>query len=67
MRTKIQEIDQNYSEIDQYGATSQIEFFAVASEYFFERPDLLSKKHPKLYETLEHIFKQDMKSMQLKK
>ncbi len=67
MHTKIEEIDKNYSDIDQYGATSKIEFFAVASEYFFERPDLLSKKHPKLYETLENIFKQDMQSMQLKK
>ena len=48
------------SDIDEYGATNEMEFFSVASEYFFERPKLLEKKHPLLYQKLEHIFKQDM-------
>jgi len=48
------------SDIDQYGATNEMEFFSVASEYFFERPKLLKKKHPELYKKLEGIFKQDM-------
>lgn len=48
------------SDIHQYGATNEMEFFSVASEYFFERPKLLEKKHPELYQKLEHIFKQDM-------
>lgn len=48
------------SDINSYGATNEIEFFSVASEYFFERPKLLQKKHPELYKKLEHIFKQDM-------
>ena len=48
------------SDINEYGATNEMEFFSVASEYFFERPKLLKKKHPELYEKLEHIFKQDM-------
>lgn len=48
------------SDIDTYGATNEMEFFSVAGEYFFERPKLLKKKHPELYEKLEGIFKQDM-------
>ncbi len=48
------------SDINEYGATNEMEFFSVASEYFFERPKLLEKKHPELYKKLEHIFKQDM-------
>jgi len=30
------------------------------SEYFFEQPELLRKKHPELYEMLERIFSQKM-------
>lgn len=48
------------SDIHAYGATNEMEFFSVAGEYFFERPKLLEKKHPELYQKLEHIFKQDM-------
>jgi Mlc titration factor MtfA (ptsG expression regulator) len=47
----------NKSDINPYGATNQAEFFAVVSEYFFERPDLLQSKHPELYEMLEKIFR----------
>ncbi len=50
----------SHSDIDGYGATNRQEFFAVASEYFFERPDLLKSKHPELYETLSKVFNQDM-------
>ncbi|MCK5881758.1 MAG: zinc-dependent peptidase [Sinobacterium sp.] len=57
---KIIEIDNNKSSIRDYGATSEAEFFSVASEYFFERPDMLQKKHPKLFAALEDIFQQDV-------
>ncbi|HEX2683404.1 MAG TPA: M90 family metallopeptidase [Ferruginibacter sp.] len=56
MRQKIHEIYQNDSDINPYGATNEAEFFAVVSEYFFERPDLLKIKHPELYELLQRIF-----------
>lgn len=56
---KMQEIKEDESDINPYGATSQTEFFAVAAEYFFERPDLLKTKHPKLYGMMEKIFKQE--------
>src|SRR5258706_6665167 len=47
----------NGSDIDMYGATNHAEFFAVISEYFFERPDLLKTNHPELYDMLERIYK----------
>ncbi|MGZ8544675.1 MAG: M90 family metallopeptidase [Flavisolibacter sp.] len=56
MHRKINEIKKGKSDINPYGATSEAEFFAVASEYFFERPDLLKSKHPRLYELLCEIF-----------
>ncbi|HEY8396330.1 MAG TPA: zinc-dependent peptidase, partial [Flavihumibacter sp.] len=56
---KMQEIREDESDINPYGATSQTEFFAVAAEYFFERPDLLKTKHPKLYRMMEKIFRQE--------
>lgn len=64
---KIDEIYDNKSDINPYGGTNKAEFFSVASEYFFERPKLLAKKHPELYALLEKIFKQDMKSKKLTK
>ena len=48
----------NYrSDIDMYGTTNHAEFFAVISEYFFKRPDLLKTNHPQLYEMLERIYR----------
>ena len=35
--------------MDYYGATSPAEFFAVATEAFFEKPQQMSNKHPALY------------------
>jgi hypothetical protein len=46
-------------DIDPYGDTNRQEFFAVLGEYFFERPHLLHKKHPELYEGLSKIFRYD--------
>jgi Mlc titration factor MtfA (ptsG expression regulator) len=53
----IQQMKSYGSDIDMYGATNQAEFFAVISEYFFERPDLLKENHPELYEMVERIYK----------
>ncbi|WP_299122473.1 zinc-dependent peptidase [uncultured Tenacibaculum sp.] len=62
---KIDEIYNEDSDINPYGGTNKAEFFSVASEYFFERPKLLARKHPELYALLEKIFKQDMDDMNL--
>ncbi len=62
---KIDDIYNNKSDINPYGATNRIEFFAVTSEYFFERPKLLAKKHPVLYKYMEEIFNQDLQTSNL--
>jgi Mlc titration factor MtfA (ptsG expression regulator) len=45
--------------IDRYGATSPAEFFAVATETFFEKPTQLRSKHPELYTQLQTFYQQD--------
>jgi hypothetical protein len=45
--------------LDQYGATNEAEFFAVASECFFERPVQLRTRHPELYDELARYYGQD--------
>lgn len=42
-----------------YGATSPAEFFAVATETFFERPRALRERHPALYAQLNAYYRQD--------
>jgi Mlc titration factor MtfA (ptsG expression regulator) len=56
MHKEIQNIYANRSDINPYGATNEAEFFAVVSEYFFERPDLFAEKHPELFDLLSRIF-----------
>ena len=65
MHKKMDEIYADKSDINPYGGTNKAEFFAVASEYFFECPKLLSKKHPELYQQLSYVFKQEMKDKNL--
>jgi MtfA peptidase len=57
MQQEMKKMMADRSDINIYGATNQGEFFAVVSEYFFERPDLLKEKHPDLYELLAKIFR----------
>jgi len=45
--------------VDPYGATNPAEFFAVASEHFFEQAILLRRFHPDLYELLRDFYRQD--------
>jgi hypothetical protein len=45
--------------IDEYGATEPAEFFAVATETFFEKPLQLQRKHPELYQELKRYYKLD--------
>lgn len=45
--------------LNQYGATSLAEFFAVATECFFERPVALEERHPELYGVLKDFYRQD--------
>lgn len=63
IKKKTDEVMNMQSDINPYGATNRQEFFAVASEYFFERPHLLKRKHPELYRLLSEVFRQDMVSV----
>lgn len=45
--------------LDPYGATDEGEFFAVATEAFFERPHGLEREHPRLFELLHSFYNQD--------
>ena len=47
------------SDIDAYGATNPQEFFAVITEMFFEKPMVMKKRHPALYEELRDFYVQD--------
>jgi MtfA peptidase len=42
--------------INSYGATSPAEFFAVATETFFEKPSALMKECPDLYSLFEYYY-----------
>jgi hypothetical protein len=45
--------------LDEYGATNPAEFFAVATECFFEKPKQLQEHHPELYDELKLFYQQD--------
>ena len=42
--------------LSDYGATNPAEFFAVASEVFFELPRRMANEHPSLYEELRRFY-----------
>lgn len=56
MHEEMEAINSNKSDVRAYGGTNKQEFFAVTSEYFFERPHLFKRKHPELYKMLEDCF-----------
>jgi Mlc titration factor MtfA (ptsG expression regulator) len=52
----IDKILSGYSDINYYGATNRAEFFSVASEYFFNSPDLFKQNHPELYDLMVKMY-----------
>jgi Mlc titration factor MtfA (ptsG expression regulator) len=54
------------SVLDRYGATKPAEFFAVATECFFEKPVQMKKKHPELYDELKEYYHQDPEQAAIK-
>ncbi len=60
MRGEMEAIERGNSDIDTYATTNKAEFFAVAAEYFFNRPAAFAHKHPKLFALMERIFHQDL-------
>jgi MtfA peptidase len=45
--------------LDEYGSTNPAEFFAVATEFFYEKPRQLRQQLPQLYDELRRYYKQD--------
>jgi Mlc titration factor MtfA (ptsG expression regulator) len=45
--------------LDAYGATNEAEFFAVATEQFFDQPLLMKAHTPDLYRVLREYYRQD--------
>lgn len=45
--------------LDPYAAEHEAEFFAVASEAFFESPNALRREYPALYELFSSFYRQD--------
>ncbi|BCX49942.1 phenylalanyl-tRNA synthetase subunit alpha [Haloferula helveola] len=45
--------------LDAYGGESPAEFFAVATETFFERPKALREEEPEIYEQLQRFYGMD--------
>ena len=51
------------SVMDHYGATSPAEFFAVATETFFEKPWQLATRHPDLFSELFKYYRVDPRAL----
>ena len=49
----------NASLLNRYGATNAAEFFAVATECFFERGREMRETHSRLYEVMKGFYRQD--------
>ncbi len=45
--------------LNAYGATNPAEFFAVLSEYFFEKPQALKEQHPELFAVMQSYYRVD--------
>ncbi len=43
--------------LDKYGTSNPAEFFAVATEAFYERPQALQQQHPELYQQLQKYYR----------
>ena len=45
--------------LDPYGTKNEGEFFAVATECFFDKPAPMAQRHPRLYDLLRQYYHQD--------
>ena len=53
-----------HSVLDHYGATSPAEFFAVATETFFEKPWQMAERHPALFAEFGKYYRVDPREWQ---
>jgi hypothetical protein len=64
LRERFEELQRQTKEgesdlLNAYGATNRAEFFAVATELFFERPIEMRERYPDLYRELQGFYRQD--------
>ena len=64
LRERFEELQRKTKEgepdlLNAYGATNRAEFFAVATELFFERPVEMLARYPDLYRELQGFYRQD--------
>lgn len=57
IRNTVGEVRTQENNLNPYAGTNEAEFFAVISEYFFEKPKFLERNHPELFQLLSRIFK----------
>jgi Mlc titration factor MtfA (ptsG expression regulator) len=62
VRKEMDKMERGKSDINPYGLTNEAEFFAVATEYFFEKPGIMERKHPELYAMLTKVFQQNLRT-----
>lgn len=62
MHEAIHDIRNNDSDINPYAGTNEAEFFAVISEYFFQKPSFLENHHPELYSILVKVYGSNTKA-----
>ena len=60
----LRSMQQKKTVMDDYGTTNPAEFFAVATETFFEKPHRLHEKRPDLYEELKTYYQLDPRRWQ---
>ena len=58
-RLKNETLQGKKSFLNAYGATNSAEFFAVATEHFFDQPQLMVEQAPDLYRVLKEYYRQD--------
>ena len=59
MQREFEKVHKGKSILRQYAGTNPAEFFACSVEAFFEKPQIMKKKAPKLFEQLSIFFNQD--------
>ncbi|MDX1548092.1 MAG: zinc-dependent peptidase, partial [Rhodothermales bacterium] len=59
VRREMRRVRLGKSLLRRYAATNPAEFFAVAVENFFDRPDALKQRHPHLFDALVAFFNLD--------
>ncbi len=59
VRRRCRSVKVGRSILRSYAGTNEAEFFACATEFFFERPDPLSLRHPELFEAMCALYNLD--------